>query len=856
MVESCFTPLNFNHCFKNRDYKGLPMLSTNAMTWKTEESLASAWTSYYPSAFFPFYRNGPQTQERDYRVPFHSLPWALALLPLCDEESGPKVLLTWEGEESLEEGEGKAAQGSQRPRRRPRQQSCRAESLRALCVRAAGAQLGQRTAHPFGAGRQGPCGQQAGSPGGHRDPRAQWRGRQQNRQHCRDHPHLQRSKCPRPRWRRHPLPAPPPPLSAWHFPPAHLVPPTACLALAPTRPLPLLCGFLRFTLLLPPPAPQQQVGTLGDAVPTEQLQGEREREREGEGDAGGDGLGSSLSLAVPPGPLSFEALLAQVGALGGGQQLQLGLCCLPVLFVALGMASDPIFTLAPPLHCHYGVFPPNASGWEQPPNASGVSVASAALAASAASRVATSTDPSCSGFAPPDFNHCLKDWDYNGLPVLTTNAIGQWDLVCDLGWQVILEQILFILGFASGYLFLGYPADRFGRRGIVLLTLGLVGPCGVGGAAAGSSTGVMALRFLLGFLLAGVDLGVYLMRLELCDPTQRLRVALAGELVGVGGHFLFLGLALVSKDWRFLQRMITAPCILFLFYGWPGLFLESARWLIVKRQIEEAQSVLRILAERNRPHGQMLGEEAQEALQDLENTCPLPATSSFSFASLLNYRNIWKNLLILGFTNFIAHAIRHCYQPVGGGGSPSDFYLCSLLASGTAALACVFLGVTVDRFGRRGILLLSMTLTGIASLVLLGLWDYLNEAAVTTFSVLGLFSSQAAAILSTLLAAEVIPTTVRGRGLGLIMALGALGGLSGPAQRLHMGHGAFLQHVVLAACALLCILSIMLLPETKRKLLPEVLRDGELCRRPSLLRQPPPNRCDHVPLLATPNPAL
>jgi hypothetical protein len=44
-------------------------------------------------------------------------------------------------------------------------------------------------------------------------------------------------------------------------------------------------------------------------------------------------------------------------------------------------------------------------------------------------------------------------------------------------------------------------------------------------------------------------------------------VALAGELVGVGGHFLFLGLALVSKDWRFLQRMITAPCILFLFYG-------------------------------------------------------------------------------------------------------------------------------------------------------------------------------------------------------------------------------------------------------------------------------------------------
>ncbi|VTJ66220.1 Hypothetical predicted protein [Marmota monax] len=821
-------------------------------------------------------RKDEQDPGTEDRAPSPSLPWALAPLPLSDEKSGPKVLLTWEGEGSLEEEEGKAAQRSQRLRRRPRLQSCRLGSLRSFTVRPPGAQLGQRVVHPFGAVQEGRCGRQAGSPVP--APRAGGGGGGGGGD---GYAILSRTPL------RVPAEGP-------AFSPVHPLSLPAFLALASAPPAPyllLLCGFLRFTLLSPTPhlAPQQ-VGTLGDAVPTEQLQGERERGREGEGDAGGDGLGSSLSLAVPPGPLSFEALLAQVGALGGGQQLQLGLCCLPVLFVALGLASDPIFTLAPPLHCHYGAFPPNASGWEQPPNASGVSVASAALAASAVSRVATSTDPSCSGFAPPDFNHCLKDWDYNGLPVLTTNAIGQWDLVCDLGWQVILEQILFILGFASGYLFLGYPADRFGRRGIVLLTLGLVGPCGVGGAAAGSSTGVMALRFLLGFLLAGVDLGVYLMRLELCDPTQRLRVALAGELVGVGGHFLFLGLALVSKDWRFLQRMITAPCILFLFYGlatesgslhpqrigtqssplrsnvgwWDGGRPDQTKTSDVPPTITSPSNSFE-LDTTPRTDSPWPGYPSTTPFfgfsetfhsSHLENTCPLPATSTFSLASLLNYRNIWKNLLILGFTNFIAHAIRHCYQPVGGGGSPSDFYLCSLLASGTAALACVFLGVTVDRFGRRGILLLAMTLTGIASLVLLGLWDYLNEAAITTFSVLGLFSSQAAAILSTLLAAEVIPTTVRGRGLGLIMALGALGGLSGPAQRLHMGHGAFLQHVVLAACALLCILSIMLLPETKRKLLPEVLRDGELCRRPSLLRQPPPNRCDHVPLLATPNPAL
>ncbi|XP_028933223.1 LOW QUALITY PROTEIN: solute carrier family 22 member 17 [Ornithorhynchus anatinus] len=453
---------------------------------------------------------------------------------------------------------------------------------------------------------------------------------------------------------------------------------------------------------------------------------------------------------------------------------------------------------------------------------------------------------------------CPHGWDYGGLPALAGNLVTEWDLVCERAWEVTLEQTLFLLGFACGYLGLGQAADSVGRRGVVLLALGLAGPCGVAGAAAGSPPGLTALRFLLGFLLAGANLGLYLIRLELCEPSQRLRATMAGELVGVGGQFLLLGLALACKEWRLLQRLITAPCALFLLYGWPDAFLESARWLLVARRPAEAQAVLRVLARRNRPRAEALGDEAEEALRDLENTCPLPAAAQISLSALLSCRNTWKNLLILGFTTFIAHGLRHCYQPAGaaGRGAQADFYLRSLLGAGTAAQACVFLGVTVDRYGRRGVLLLTMTLAGIASLVLLGLRDYLNDAAVTAFAVLRPLLLLRGAVLSVLLAAEVIPTSVRGRGLGLIAALGALGGLSAPLQRLHSGHGAFLQHVVLAACALLCILSIMLLPESKRKPLPEALRDGELCRRPSLLRPQAPGRCDHVPLLATPTPAL
>lgn len=55
---------------------------------------------------------------------------------------------------------------------------------------------------------------------------------------------------------------------------------------------------------------------------------------------------------------------------------------------------------------------------------------------------------------------------------------------------------------------------------------------------------------------------------------------------------------------------------------------------------------------RGRARGSAVSDRSRSRLfpAELENTCPLPTTSTFSFASLLNHRNIWKNLLILGFT--------------------------------------------------------------------------------------------------------------------------------------------------------------------------------------------------------------
>lgn len=61
--------------------------------------------------------------------------------------------------------------------------------------------------------------------------------------------------------------------------------------------------------------------------------------------------------------------------------------------------------------------------------------------------------------------------------------------------------------------------------------------------------------------------------------------------------------------------------------------------------------------------------------------------------------------------------------------------------------------------------------------------------------------------------------------------------------------GYFLHHVIFASFAVLSVLCIMLLPESKRKPLPDSLKDGESQRRPPLFLSRPDR--DNLPLLCT-----
>uniref|UniRef100_A0A8C6S6V2 Solute carrier family 22 member 31 n=1 Tax=Neogobius melanostomus TaxID=47308 RepID=A0A8C6S6V2_9GOBI len=401
--------------------------------------------------------------------------------------------------------------------------------------------------------------------------------------------------------------------------------------------------------------------------------------------------------------------------------------------------------------------------------------------------------PNSSNFsdnAPRERVSCTRGWEYYQVTGLQSNFVTEWDLVCSDYWKIPLQHICFMVGWILGYIFLGTLYD--------LLCLFPDRKC---------------IRSTDWFCLG----------LELCDPSHRLMVAMVSGFFGVFAELLLPGLAALCRDWPILQAVATLPLILLLGYWCCGsVFPESPRWLLATLQIPTAKKSLQDFSSRN---GTCLHEE------------------------------VYPGQIVLTGKQFIGTGIQYCFTR-NVHSYNTNFYFTYFIRVLTGALACIFICLSVDHLGRRGMLLLSAIITGLSSLLLLALTPCifflvsdLRGGLVLVLSVLGLLFSQALAMLSVFFASEVLPTVVRGGCLGLVLAAGCVGMAASSLMELQNNGGYFLHHVIFASFAVLSVLCIMLLPETKRKPLPDSLKEGESQRRPPLFLSHPGR--DSLPLLRT-----
>ncbi|XP_070244640.1 putative solute carrier family 22 member 31 isoform X3 [Bos mutus] len=394
---------------------------------------------------------------------------------------------------------------------------------------------------------------------------------------------------------------------------------------------------------------------------------------------------------------------------------------------------------------------------------------------------------------------CLRGW-YYAQPAadLLRSPVTQRNLVCEDGWKVPLEQVDHLLGRLLGCVLLGLGCDWFGRRAVFVGSLVLATGLGVGEALVASFPALLTLRLLRGGALAGASLALYVARLELCDPPNRLAFSMGAGLFSVVGTLLLPGLALLAQDWQLLQGLSAlATGLLLLFWG-AGCAVRG--------------------------------------------TPPAPAPLSPGAPAHTRHLEERTHPGLQLISGGIRASFLHSLVP-----SEPSFYWPYFLAAGLEAAATVFLLLTADLWGRRSVLLLSTLVLVLASQLLLAGAQYLPSWMVLFLSVLGLLASQTVSALSSLFSAEIFPTVIRGAGLGLVLGAGFLGQAAVPLTTMHGRHGFFLQHVLFASFALLTLLCVLLLPESRGRTLPQSLQEADrLCRSP-LLRGCP--RQDLLPLL-------
>uniref|UniRef100_A0A4W2FKB4 Solute carrier family 22 member 31 n=1 Tax=Bos indicus x Bos taurus TaxID=30522 RepID=A0A4W2FKB4_BOBOX len=316
---------------------------------------------------------------------------------------------------------------------------------------------------------------------------------------------------------------------------------------------------------------------------------------------------------------------------------------------------------------------------------------------------------------------CSRGW-YYAQPAadLLRSPVTQRNLVCEDGWKVPLEQVDHLLGRLLGCALLGLGCDWFGRRAVFVGSLVLATGLGVGEALVASFPALLTLRLLRGGALAGASLALYVARLELCDPPNRLAFSMGAGLFSVVGTLLLPGLALLAQDWQLLQGLSAlATGLLLLFWGFPAMFPESPCWLLATGQPARARRILWHFAKASGVDPENSTEEESSLAMELDVLCAgHPQPRHHSVLELRHTHVTWRNALILGFSSLISGGIRasflHSLVP-----SEPSFYWPYFLAAGLEAAATVFLLLTADLWGRRSVLLLSTLVLVLASQLLL-----------------------------------------------------------------------------------------------------------------------------------------
>ncbi|KAM4694690.1 solute carrier family 22 member 2 [Discoglossus pictus] len=419
-----------------------------------------------------------------------------------------------------------------------------------------------------------------------------------------------------------------------------------------------------------------------------------------------------------------------------------------------------------------------------------------------------------SGESSVPVTECRDEWVYN---TTGSSIVTEFNLVCADSWKLDLFQSCVNLGFFLGSMFIGYIADRFGRKPCLLASLFITALFGVLVAFAPNYPLVVIFRFIQGLVSKGAWLSGYILIAEFVGSDNRKVVGIVYQAAFTVGLLILSGAAYGITNWRWLQVAVTLPNFVFLTYYW--CVPESPRWLISQNRKSEAKVIIQFIAKKN-------GKTVPDTLESLTADEDSGEKQVPSFMDLVRTPQIRKHTFILMYIWFTCAVI---YQGLimHMGNTSDNIYLDFFIAAMVEFPAAILIIVTVDRFGRRYPWAIGCIITGITCLVTAFIPGGINWLRVTLscISRMGITISYE---MICLVNAELYPTFIRNLGIMVCSSMCDLGGTITPFIVYRLADvWKELPLIVFAILAVLSGVLVLLLPETKGRALPETIEEAE-----------------------------
>jgi len=407
-------------------------------------------------------------------------------------------------------------------------------------------------------------------------------------------------------------------------------------------------------------------------------------------------------------------------------------------------------------------------------------------------------------------------WILDGLEVTIVGSIGprmteQGSGIALNAAQIGTAAAIYVAGACVGALFFGQLTDRFGRKKLFLITLGLYIVATGATAFAFSAWFFYVMRFFTGAGIGGEYAAINSAIDELIPARVRGRVDLmingsywVGSAAGSAAAILLLDESLFPADigWRlaFGLGVVLGLGVLLVRRHVP----ESPRWLFVHGREEEAESIVGGIEE-------SVEAETGETLDEPEDSLEVRQRKAIPFREIaaVGFKRYPKRA-ILALALFVGQAFLYNGVTFNLGTLFTTFYGVSssyvpvfLIVFAAANFAGpLLLGPLFDTVGRKPMIV--GTYAGSAAVAAVTAALFAGHALSSPWALEGMiiltfFLASAGASAAYLTASEIFPMETRALAIAFFYAIGtAIGGIAGPLLFGHLINSGVRSHVAVA----------------------------------------------------------